>query len=114
MSGRRSYTGGFPLRPTLLHRQQPERFRLRHSPHPRETGILQAPRALRENSGRLTATAGCRLTQPEHPQDRLRYSVRYCVHPGDAQVARSPACSPSFNAAWRCSDEPCVHDSGET
>jgi TrmH family RNA methyltransferase len=38
----------------------------------------------------------------------------YDVHPGVAQVSRSPDCSPSFSAIWRCSDEPCVHDSGET
>lgn len=34
--------------------------------------------------------------------------------PGVSQVAMSPDCSPSFSAIWRCSDDPCVHDSGET
>ena len=38
----------------------------------------------------------------------------YGVHPGELQVAISPLCKPSLSANCRCSDDPWVHDSGET
>jgi hypothetical protein len=38
----------------------------------------------------------------------------YGVHPGDSQVAISPLCRPSLSANCRWSDDPWVHDSGET
>ena len=38
----------------------------------------------------------------------------YGIHPGESQVAISPLCRPSLSANCRCSDDPWVHDSGET
>ena len=35
-------------------------------------------------------------------------------HPGVLQEDISPDCRPSSSADWRCSEEPCVHVSGET
>lgn len=68
-------------------------------------------------SGMAPATSG----PPRHGFGHLSAATggtqrrnRYGAHPGVSQVSRSPDCSPSFSAISRCSDEPCVHDSGET
>lgn len=37
----------------------------------------------------------------------------HSYQPGVSQVARSPLCRPSINAACRSLDDPWVHDSGE-
>jgi hypothetical protein len=46
-------------------------------------------------------------------RDGVKRSCRY-GDPGVSQLSRSPDCSPSLSAIWRCSDDPCVHDSGAT
>ena len=38
----------------------------------------------------------------------------YGVQPGESQVDMSPLCRPSLSASCRSSDDPWVHDSGET